>query len=98
MERLFLNHLHLYSDPAFTVVVLNTEPEDQHFYLQKLKNLNPQAPPRLLTADVLAKDRQLIYKCGGVQFVTSRIFMVDLLTGRVPLDRLAGILVYRAHQ
>ncbi|CAD5216748.1 unnamed protein product [Bursaphelenchus xylophilus] len=97
MERLFLNHLHLYSDPAFSVLVLNTESEDQHFYIEKLKSLNPMAPPRLLTADVLIKDRELIYKGGGVQFVTSRILMVDLLTDKVPLDRIAGILVYKAH-
>ncbi|KAI6172184.1 ERCC4 domain-containing protein [Aphelenchoides besseyi] len=32
MERLFLNHLHLYSDPSFTVIVLNTTPEDEHFF------------------------------------------------------------------
>lgn len=42
--------------------------------------------------------RELIYKTGGVQFVTLRIFMVDLLTDRVPLDNIAGILVYRAHE
>ncbi|CAD5212421.1 unnamed protein product [Bursaphelenchus okinawaensis] len=98
MERLFLNHLHLYSDPAFSVLVINTEAEDQHFYIEKLNTLNPSAPPRLLTADVLIKDREKIYKGGGVQFVTSRILMVDLLTDKVPLDRIAGILVYNAHQ
>ena len=40
----------------------------------------------------------MIYKTGGVQFITSRILMVDLLTDRVPIDKVAGILVYRAEE
>ncbi|CAK5074457.1 unnamed protein product [Meloidogyne enterolobii] len=97
LERLFFAHLHLYSDQRHTYLIINTTPEDEHFYLEKLKALNPDSPPKLITADVLAKDRVIIYKSGGVQFVTSRILMVDLLAGRVPFDKVAGILVYRAH-
>uniref|UniRef100_A0A1I8BV14 ERCC4 domain-containing protein n=1 Tax=Meloidogyne hapla TaxID=6305 RepID=A0A1I8BV14_MELHA len=98
LERLFFAHLHLYSDQRYTYLVINTTSEDEHFYLEKLKALNPDSPPKLITADVLAKDRVIIYKSGGVQFVTSRILMVDLLAGRVPFDKVAGILVYRAHE
>ncbi|KAK6051007.1 hypothetical protein COOONC_11488 [Cooperia oncophora] len=42
--------------------------------------------------------REAVYLEGGVQFLTSRIFLVDLLTDRVPVKNIAGILVYRAHQ
>ena len=42
--------------------------------------------------------RQLMYLEGGVQFITSRILVVDLLTGRVPAEKLTGILVYKAHK
>lgn len=87
LERLFFAHLHLYSDQRYTYLVINTTSEDEHFYLEKLKALNPDSPPKLITADVLAKDRVIIYKSGGVQFVTSRILMVDLLAGRVPFDK-----------
>ncbi|CAK5013471.1 unnamed protein product [Meloidogyne enterolobii] len=97
LERLFFAHLHLYSDQRHTYLIINTTPEDEHFYLEKLKALNPDSPPKLITADVLAKDRVIIYKSGGVQFVTSRILMVDLLAERVPFDKVVGILVYRAH-
>jgi DNA excision repair protein ERCC-4 len=98
MERLFLNHLHLYSDRRFTVFVLNTLPDDEHYFLERLKQLNPKCPPKVITSEVLVRDRELVYKTGGVQFVTSRILMVDLLTNKVPIDRIAGILVYRAHE
>ncbi|KAI6198278.1 ERCC4 domain-containing protein [Aphelenchoides fujianensis] len=98
LERLFLNHLHLYSDPSFTVIVLNTSPEDEHFFIEKLQQLCPSCPPKLLGSDVNSKYREAIYAQGGVQFVTARIFMVDLLMDRVPLERTAGIMVYRAHE
>lgn len=35
---------------------------------------------------------------GGVQFVTSRILVVDFLTNRVPVEKVTGILVYKAHK
>ncbi|KAL3116042.1 hypothetical protein niasHT_007342 [Heterodera trifolii] len=98
LERIFFNHLHLYSVPSFTVLVLNTTPDDEHFYLERLRKLNPGCPPKLITADVLSRNRTLIYRSGGVQFVTSRILMVDLLTDKVPFDCVIGILVFRAHE
>lgn len=42
--------------------------------------------------------RELIYKTGGVQFITTRILMVDLLTNRIPIHDVAGIFVYQAHE
>lgn len=42
--------------------------------------------------------RQSIYLQGGVLFITSRILVVDLLTDRVPIDHVTGILVYKAHK
>ena len=42
--------------------------------------------------------REAIYLEGGVQFITSRILLVDLLTSRIPVNHVAGILVWRAHQ
>ncbi|KAI3409769.1 hypothetical protein GPALN_006145 [Globodera pallida] len=98
LERIFFNHLHLYSDSNFTVLVLNTTPDDEHFFLERLRILNPDCPPKLITADVASRNREDIYRSGGVQFVTSRILMVDLLTNRVPFDCVIGILVFRAHE
>lgn len=48
--------------------------------------------------DVLFFHRQNVYLQGGVLFITSRILVVDLLTDRVPLDHVTGILVYKAHR
>ncbi|CAH1237818.1 ERCC4 [Branchiostoma lanceolatum] len=42
--------------------------------------------------------RKALYLSGGVLFVTSRILVVDMLTDRIPVDLITGVLVYRAHR
>ena len=40
----------------------------------------------------------MIYKRGGVVFITSRILVVDLLRRQCPVDRVAGVLVWNGHK
>ena len=42
--------------------------------------------------------RKEIYLQGGVLFVTSRIVVVDMLTDRIPVDKISGIIVTHAHK
>lgn len=35
---------------------------------------------------------------GGVHIVTTRILVVDMLKKRVPIDKISGIVVVRAHK
>lgn len=42
--------------------------------------------------------RENIYKEGGVLFISSRIIVVDLLKHRIPIKKVTGFLVYRAHK
>ena len=39
--------------------------------------------PRVITSDMSQKERQRLYKLGGCYIITSRILVVDLLTGRL---------------
>ncbi|VDM75386.1 unnamed protein product [Strongylus vulgaris] len=128
MERLFLNHLIMYSDQKLLTIVLNTSQHDESYFIEQLKAANvPCLPkvinadvstkdrsvsyfieqlkaanvpclPKVINADVSTKDREAVYLEGEVQFITSRIILVDLLTDSVPVKNIAGILVYRAHQ
>ncbi|GMT08485.1 hypothetical protein PENTCL1PPCAC_30659, partial [Pristionchus entomophagus] len=100
LERLFINHLVMYSDQKLLVFVLNTSTLDESFLIPRLKTLtgNGHAAPKIINSEVSNKDREAIYLEGGVQFITSRILLVDFLCGRVPSDNVAGIVVYRAHQ
>eukprot|EP00975_Prorocentrum_lima_P053060 11126401-Prorocentrum_lima.AAC.1 len=38
------------------------------------------------------------YLFGGVLLVTTRILTVDMLCGRVPIERITGIIVANAHR
>ncbi|CAI4221402.1 unnamed protein product [Auanema sp. JU1783] len=98
MERLFLNHLIMYSDQKLLYLVLNTNTHDEAYFINKLKDTGITCSPKIITADVNVKDRQALYLSGGIQFITSRILLVDFLTKNVPAMNVAGILVYRAHQ
>jgi len=42
--------------------------------------------------------REAIYLKGGVLFITSRIIVMDLLKKICPVEKVLGILVYRAHK
>ena len=39
-----------------------------------------------------------MYLSGGVLFVTSRILVVDMLTKKLPIHLVTGIVVLRAHK
>ncbi|EGT51508.1 hypothetical protein CAEBREN_09583 [Caenorhabditis brenneri] len=98
LERLFLEHLILFSDRRLLALVLNTNEHDESYFVSKLKEHNVNCEPKIINSDVSVKDRQSIYLEGGVQFCSSRVLLVDLLQNRIPTDRIAAVLVYRAHQ
>lgn len=54
--------------------------------------------PRRVTNEIASNSRYEVYTQGGIIFATSRILVVDFLTGRIPSDLITGILVYRAHR
>lgn len=41
--------------------------------------------------------RERVYLEGGIQFITTRILVVDLLKQRIPVELITGIVVLRAH-
>ncbi|CAI2341167.1 unnamed protein product [Caenorhabditis sp. 36 PRJEB53466] len=98
IERLFLEHLILFSDRRLLAFVLNTNEHDESYFASKLKEHGVDSEPKVINSEVSIKDRQSIYLDGGVQFCSSRVLLVDLLQNRISTDRIAAILVYRAHQ
>ncbi|KAJ3225748.1 hypothetical protein HDU81_007686 [Chytriomyces hyalinus] len=55
-------------------------------------------PVTIVNADMQAHVRRLRYNEGGVIAITSRILVVDLLNGTVPVHLVTGILVCDAHR
>ncbi|KAL1235818.1 DNA repair endonuclease XPF [Trichinella pseudospiralis] len=67
----------------------------RYIEFQLLREFGSTEPTRL-TSNFSVNERQNAYLAGGVKFVTTNILINDLLAGRIPVDLLTGILVYRA--
>jgi DNA excision repair protein ERCC-4 len=54
--------------------------------------------PAEVTADVAAAERAALYASRPCLFVTTRILVVDQLSGRIAAEQIAGIIVLNAHR
>ncbi|XP_063170787.1 DNA repair endonuclease XPF [Candoia aspera] len=97
-DRLLLRFLRLYCEPTRLVLVLNTSPAEEEYFIGQLKTDNVAYLPRRVTNEIASSSRYEVYTQGGVIFATSRILVVDFLTDRIPADLITGILVYKAHR
>ena len=99
IERILINLIKLYCSPTHFVLVINTNEDEENFLLQKLKQANVVDLPKRITTETLSiNERVQAYMQGGCFFITSRIFVMDLLTSRIPIDLISGVLVYKAHK
>nr|KAG5698301.1 hypothetical protein BaRGS_017003 [Batillaria attramentaria] len=87
VDRIFLSYLNAYCDPG-----------SLDYFMEQLEMQGVKPLPKLITNEFSASDRQRSYSEGGVQFITSRILVVDMLTDRVPVDKVTGMLVYKANK
>ncbi|XP_038942944.1 DNA repair endonuclease XPF isoform X3 [Rattus norvegicus] len=97
-DRLLYHFLRLHCHPACLVLVLNTQPAEEEYFINQLKIEGVEHLPRRVTNEIASNSRYEVYTQGGIIFATSRILVVDFLTGRIPSDLITGILVYRAHR
>ncbi|EEC02787.1 DNA repair endonuclease xp-f / mei-9 / rad1, putative [Ixodes scapularis] len=98
IERLLLSLIKVHNDPGNLVLVLGTTSQEEEFFISRLEADNVNPLPKSITADCSTKDRNDVYLAGGVLFVTSRILVVDMLTERIPINLITGIIVYHAHK
>jgi DNA excision repair protein ERCC-4 len=97
LDRILLSFLSMHTDPRVLLLVVNLHEPDLSLLAEELQAFSAHHPPVCITTEQSAQERQALYLRGGVVFVTSRILVVDLLTGRVPMDRVTGLLVANAH-
>ena len=85
--------------PEHLVLVLNASQEEERQLLHGLAVSGVGGtPPVVITNECSAADRVELYLAGGVLLVTSRILVVDMLSDRVPVEQLSGIVVANAHR
>lgn len=102
IERVTTSFLKIHcvtSDPSSIslVLVINTTDQEEDFILDELKSSDVPLP-KVITNEISSSERESVYLSGGVLFVTSRILVVDMLTKRLPIHLVTGIVVYRAHK
>ncbi|XP_066301514.1 DNA repair endonuclease XPF-like [Branchiostoma lanceolatum] len=97
-DRVLLNYLQLYCDASNLVIVINTTQQEEEYLIEELSVAGVSPLPKSVTNEYSITDRKALYLSGGVLFVTSRILVVDMLTDRIPVDLITGVLVYRAHR
>ncbi|ELT90017.1 hypothetical protein CAPTEDRAFT_178005 [Capitella teleta] len=98
LERIFRSFLKVYSDAGNLVLVLNTNQQDEDYFIEQLDEEKCRPLPKAITSEYSVKDREATYLEGGVLFITSRILVVDMLTNRIPIHLISGILIYKAHR
>ncbi|CAF3786827.1 unnamed protein product [Rotaria magnacalcarata] len=98
LERIFCEMMKLYCAEHNLVFILGCTDAEQNYFTEQLISDGIDPPPRVITADISIQERKELYIQGGLFFVTARILTVDLLTNRIPIDLITGLLVYRAHR
>lgn len=102
LEQLMVRLCRTYSDDTSLVIVIGTNAEDELFLTNQIiddQNVPFGKLPQRITAESSnTKKRKEIYLNGGVLFVTERILVVDLLSDRVPIELVTGLIVYKAHR
>uniref|UniRef100_A0A1B0FGJ6 DNA repair endonuclease XPF n=1 Tax=Glossina morsitans morsitans TaxID=37546 RepID=A0A1B0FGJ6_GLOMM len=90
-ERVVLNILKVYSDSGNLLLVINGSDWEENYYKSQIEK------KFLHEVANTATERERVYLEGGIQFMTTRILVVDLLKQRIPIELITGIVVLRAH-
>ncbi|KAF9283234.1 hypothetical protein BGZ74_001972, partial [Mortierella antarctica] len=92
--------LQIYCQPQNLVLLINTTAEEEATLKDDLiSNVGQQGQHFLsITSEQSLAERSDLYRFGGVMAITSRILVMDLLTGRIPVHLITGILVANAHR
>ncbi|XP_058116302.1 DNA repair endonuclease XPF [Anopheles ziemanni] len=92
-ERVMLNLLKIFCDNSTLVLVVNCSESEEQYYktnLEQTEHIHESAK--------LSTERERTYLQGGIQFISTRILVVDLLKNRIPIELITGVFVVRAHE
>ncbi|KAG7090401.1 hypothetical protein E1B28_009520 [Marasmius oreades] len=92
--------LKIYDGPENLVLLVNTTQEEETEIGEELGLMGCRKPGlRIVGYETgSSRDRQDLYKKGGLIAVTSRILVVDLLQGDIPVDMITGMIFLHAEK
>ncbi|CAG9768302.1 unnamed protein product [Ceutorhynchus assimilis] len=93
LDLILVNIFKVYQDPGNLVLVLNATDAEQKYFHEKLGKTDVY-----IEHNNAAVKRSEEYLCGGIHFASTRILVVDLLKKRIPIEKITGIIVLRAHR
>lgn len=97
LDAILYTLIKLHNDPHNLVLISNYSVPEAKYIKAKFVLEDEAYSPFIITADVNAQERLEAYRRGGVVFVSSRILVVDLLRGTMPVELVTGVLVLRCH-
>uniref|UniRef100_A0A182UDU8 DNA repair endonuclease XPF n=1 Tax=Anopheles melas TaxID=34690 RepID=A0A182UDU8_9DIPT len=92
-ERAMLNLLKIFCDTSTLVLVVNCSEAEEQYYRTNLDHSE-----HIHESAKTAAERERAYLQGGIQFISTRILVVDLLKNRIPIELITGMFVVRAHE
>ncbi|GLJ46967.1 hypothetical protein SUGI_0991250 [Cryptomeria japonica] len=94
LHKLIASLIRLHSHSDGLLFILSTSDSQRRALTEDLR----LAAPIDIDSQYTSQDRVEFYSQGGVFFITSRILVVDLLNEKVPLSRVAGLIIVNAHR
>ncbi|KAE9391336.1 hypothetical protein BT96DRAFT_781193, partial [Gymnopus androsaceus JB14] len=100
LRRVVCTLLKIYDSPQNLVLLVNATQEEETEIGEELGIMGCRKPGlRVVGYETgTSRDRQDLYKAGGLIAVTSRILVVDMLQNIVPIDLITGIMVMHAER
>ncbi|KAI0819608.1 hypothetical protein BC628DRAFT_1401839 [Trametes gibbosa] len=99
LRRIVCKLLQIYDSPNNLVLLVNATQEEEAAIGEELGIMGCRNPGlRIVGFETNRKDRQDLYKKGGLVSITSQIFTVDMLTADIPTHLITGILILHAER
>ncbi|KAF9042328.1 hypothetical protein BJ165DRAFT_1349294 [Panaeolus papilionaceus] len=99
LRRIICTLTKIYDSPKNLVLLVNATPEEESAIGEELGIMGCKRPGlRVVSYETPSKDRQNLYKQGGIISVTSRILVVDMLQSDIPIELITGLLVLHAEK
>ncbi|KAG9001898.1 hypothetical protein FRB94_004430 [Tulasnella sp. JGI-2019a] len=97
LRKIVCTLLQIYDGPQNLVLLVNAAPEEEMGIGSELGVMGVRNPGlRIVDYEMTNKNRQSMYKKGGLVSVTSRILVVDLLQKNIPVELITGMVILHA--